>query len=122
MGDISHYYGADLDLGAGGGLLYVDGLTESQQHIIKRLLTNPGDDIWNPTYGAGLGQFIGQPVNETAITNVVRSQIFQELSVAQVPEPVVTVNQVGGGVVSVTIKYTDADTGQNQTLTVPPEA
>ncbi len=116
MGDISHVYGADIDLSAGGDLLYV--ADQTQQHLIKRLLTAAGADIWNQTYGAGLGQFVGQPVNLTAITNAILSQIFQEASVAQLPNPAVTATQ-NGTVITVAITYTDATTGQSQILTLP---
>jgi hypothetical protein len=116
MGDISHVYGADIDLSAGGDLLYV--ASETQQHVIKRLLTTAGADIWNLTYGAGLGQFVGQPVNLPAITNAILSQIFQEESVAQLPNPKVTATQ-NGTVITVTVSYTDAMTGRSQILTLP---
>jgi phage baseplate assembly protein W len=116
MGDISHFYGADIDLSAGGDFLYI--ADETQQHVIKRLLTAAGADIWNLTYGAGLGRFVGQPINLSAITNAILSQIFQEASVAQLPNPTVTATQ-SGTVITVTIAYTDATTGQGQILTLP---
>ncbi len=119
MGDISHSYGSDLDLSATGDFLYVDGSTEAQQHIIKRLLTSPGDYLWNLTYGAGLGKFVGDPAKVTEITNAVRSQIFLEETVAQVPEPQVTLDEQPNGVVICTIDYTDSQTGQPQTLSFP---
>jgi hypothetical protein len=116
MGDISHVYGADIDLSAGGDFLYVG--DETQQHVIKRLLTQAGADIWNLTYGAGLGQFVGQPVNLTAITNAILSQIFKEASVAQLPNPTVSAI-MSGSVITVSVTYADATTGQNQVLTLP---
>lgn len=116
MGDISHIYGADIDLSAGGDFLYV--ADETQQHVIKRLLTAAGADIWNLTYGAGLGQFVGQPVNLPAITNAILSQIFKEESVAQLPNPTVSATEIGS-MLAVTVTYTDATTGQSQILTFP---
>ncbi len=113
MGDISHSYGQDVDLSAGGDFLYV--ADETQQHVIKRLLTAAGADLWAQTYGAGLGQFVGQPLNVTAITNAVLSQIYQETSVAQLPAPVICATQQGT-VVALTISYTDSPTGGTQAL------
>ncbi len=113
MGDISHSFGQDIDLSASGDFLYV--ADETQQHVLKRLLTASGADLWAQTYGAGLGQFVGQPLDLAAITNAVRSQMFQESSVAQLPEPVITASQ-NGGTVLVGISYTDAVSGQTQTL------
>lgn len=116
MGDASHVYGADLDLSAGGDLLYVSGDTETQQKVIKRLLTPLGADIWNLTYGAGLGQFVGQPLDLTALQNAVRAQIFQEASVAQLPEPTVSATSNPDGTVLMNIAYVDAATGRSQTF------
>jgi hypothetical protein len=116
MGDISHVYGADIDLSAGGDFLYV--ADETQQHVIKRLLTVAGADIWDLTYGAGLGQFVGKPVRLTAITNAILAQIFKEPSVAQLPNPTVSAT-MSGTVITVTVTYTDATTGQSQVLTLP---
>ena len=113
MGDISHSFGQDIDLSAGGDYLYVS--DETQQHVIKRLLTAAGADLWAQTYGAGLGQFVGQPLNLTAITNAILSQIYQESSVAQLPAPTITATQQNTAVV-VTVSYADAVTGQTQTL------
>ena len=116
MGDISHNYGSDIDLSASGDFLYVEGDAETQQHVIKRLLTTPGADIWNPTYGAGLGQFVGQPTVVAAIRNAVQSQIFREQTVAQLPLPTVSVVKQLNGSAVVTIKYTDAVTGDPKVL------
>jgi hypothetical protein len=116
MGDISHSFGQDIDLSASGDFLYVE--DETQQHVIKRLLTAANADLWDQTYGAGLGQFVGQPLNLTAITNVIRSQIYKETSVAQLPEPIITASQQGTAI-TVNISYADATTGQTQTLTIP---
>lgn len=113
MGDISHSYGLDIDLSAGGDLLYVP--DETQQHVVKRLLTSGGADIWYLSYGAGLGQFVGQPADVAAITNVIRSQIFQEPGVAQMPEPFVTISQQNTSI-EVTISYTEVTSGQTQAV------
>ena len=116
MGDASHNFGSDLDLSASGDFLYVEGDAETTQHVIKRLLTPAGAYIWHLLYGAGLGQFVGQPENALAIENVVRSQIFQEQDVAQLPEPVVTTTGNPDGTVTVDIAYADATTGASKML------
>lgn len=113
MGDVSHFFGQDIDLSASGDFLYL--ADETQQHVIKRLLTAAGADLWAQTYGAGLGQFVGQPLNLTWITNAVLSQIYQESSVAQLPAPVISASQQGSTLL-VAINYVDANTGQAQAL------
>jgi phage baseplate assembly protein W len=120
MADIAHQWGSDLGLGPTGDLAVVTGSTLGQQRVLRRLLTNPLDYIWQPTYGAGLAGFIGQPANALQIRATIRSQIFMEAIVAQNPEPTinVTLNPAGAaGDVYVNILYVDAQTGQTQVLT-----
>ena len=68
MTDAAHYFGSDLQFSANGDLLVADGLDESQQRILRRLLTNLKDYLWQPTYGAGLPSYIGKPLDEAAIS------------------------------------------------------
>ena len=116
MADISHTFGGDLSLSATGDLLCEDGDTLTQQRVLRRLLTNAGDYIWQLPYGAGLGQMVGLPAKQAAIENIIRSQIFAENAVAQVPAPVVTTTVNTDGTVNVKIIYADAVTGASSTL------
>ena len=117
--DLYHYFGGDLSLSANGDLLLASGDTLVEQRIIRRLLTNAGDYIWALAYGAGLGSMVGAPANATAIEAVIRSQIFQESSVAQQPAPQITTQVNTDGSVLCTIAYADATTGQTNTLSFP---
>jgi len=117
MPDLSHLYGGDLAVAAGGDLATVDATALGQQRVLRRLLTNSGDYLWNPAYGAGLGQFVGQPANAARIRSVIRSQIFQEAAVARSPEPTIDVAVAANGAVTVAILYADAATGASQSLT-----
>jgi hypothetical protein len=116
MPDLSHQFGADLAVGPTGDLAIVSASTLGQQRVLRRLLTNQGDYIWQLAYGAGLAQFIGEPARVAQIRAVIRSQIFQEAAVAQTPEPVVTVTFDGAGTLFADIRYVDATTGQTQVL------
>ena len=120
MPDISHQWGADLSAGPTGDLAVTDGVTLGQQRVLRRLLTNPGDYIWQPDYGAGLAQFIGQPGSGSEIQAVIRSEIFKEPAVARSPEPVIEVEVDSTGVIYVHVRYVDADTGLTQTLSLSP--
>lgn len=113
--DLAHWFGQDLNVAASGDLLTVDGVTKGQQRVLRRLLTNPGDYIWEPTYGAGLASKIGQPFDAAACAALVKSQIYLEPSVARDPAPVITVTQLTNGLF-VSIAYTDAQTGQPNLL------
>src|SRR5579885_814759 len=98
MADAGHYWSTDLLTGATGDLQVVDGVLESQQRILRRLLTNPGDYLWQPDYGAGLPAKIGQPLDLTALTVLIRSQMYLEASVSQDPEPQVIVTPIPDGI------------------------
>lgn len=116
MPDLSHLYGNDLVVAAGGDLATVDKTILGQQRVLRRLLTNPGDYLWNPGYGAGLAQFVGQPASAARIRSVIRSQIFQESVVARTPEPVIDVQASPNGTVTALVSYADSTTGETQVL------
>lgn len=116
MPDLAQLYGADLAFAAGGDLATVEATALGQQRVLRRLLTNPGDYLWNPGYGAGLGRFVGQPVNAARIRSVIRSQLFQEAAVARTPAPTIDVGALPDGSVTVAIRYADAATATTQTL------
>jgi hypothetical protein len=106
--------GTDLKNNARGDLLTVVGSEETIQRILRRLLTNPGDYEWHPTYGAGLLRYIGQPLSDALydqMTADTRSQMYQESAVSQNPPPQITFI---ADVFSLYCKiaYTDAVTNQ----------
>jgi len=120
MSDIAHQWGSDLEFGPTGDVAIVAGSALGQQRVLRRLLTNPLDYIWQPSYGAGLAGFIGQPANALQIRATIRSQIFKEAAVVQNPEPTIDVTLSPGGAaedVYVHIRYVYAQTGQTQVLT-----
>lgn len=116
MSDLQHQFGCDLAVGPTGDLATVSGSILGQQRVLRRLLTNAGDYIWQLGYGAGLAQFVGQPADATRIRAVIRSQIFKERAVARTPEPVIDVVSDGIGTVSAQVSYTDAETNAAQVL------
>ena len=119
MTDALHQWGSDLMISPSGDISLVSGPLLGQQRVLRRLLTNPGDYIWQIDYGAGLARFIGQPTNALQIRAVVRGQIFKEATVARQPEPVIDVEVAPGGAagtVYVNIRYVDADTSEMQIL------
>ena len=107
MFDINHTFGGDLAVDVSGDLATASGRALGQQRVLRRLLTNAGDYIWQLTYGAGLPSMIGTPADAAAIAGLVRSQIFLEGAVGQTPTPVIDV-ETQGSIVSLQITYTDA--------------
>lgn len=116
MQDVSHLWGGDLGLSPSGDLGLASGTVLGQQRVLRRLLTNPGDYIWQLDYGAGLAQFVGDPASPSAVRAVIRSQIFKEACVARTPEPVIDVQSGNDGSLYVHIRYVDADDGGTQIL------
>jgi phage baseplate assembly protein W len=119
MADAFHQWGSDLVLGPTGDVATISGPLLGQQRVLRRLLTSPGDYIWQLDYGAGLARFIGQPANPLQIAAVIRSQIFKEPTVARTPEPVIDVQiepNGASGAVYVYIRYVCVQNGQTQVL------
>lgn len=118
MADLALVFGGDLGVGPGGDLALVSSSTLTEQRVLRRLLTNKGDYIWQLTYGAGLGQFVGQPGVTTTITGVVHGQLMQESRVSNMPAPQLTTAADQSGTVTVTLRYADAATNQTGALSL----
>jgi hypothetical protein len=120
MSDIYLEWATDLSAGSGGDLALVAGSAETNQRVVRRLLTNPGDYIWNLGYGAGLGAFIGSATNLQDIAAVIRNQISLEPTVPSTPAPNVAVqilDAVGGYTVA-QITYSDPSSDSSVRLNV----
>ena len=111
MLDLFHRWDGDLAIGSTGDIALCEASVMTTQRIYRRLLTNPGDYIWNLTYGSGLASFVGAPANGPAIESVVRNQLQLETSVASTPAPVITtaVTDPANGIVVVDMSFTNAD-------------
>lgn len=109
--DLHHFWSDDLSTSHSGDLLTVDGTQRGQQRVLRRLLTNPGDYVAHPTYGAGLPAWIGEPVDDGKVAALIRSHMLLEECVAKLPPPTVTVQVLDSdpGAFAVTIAYNDAD-------------
>ena len=118
--DLSHVVGADLVVDTTGSLATADGAIYAQQRVLRRLMTNRGDDIWALGYGGGLPSFVGLPVNAASLETAVRNQMLLEASIARLPVPTVIVGSSADNTVTLTIIYSDAVTGLSQTITLSP--
>ena len=115
MADVAQYFSADVNPSASGDLLVAYGVLESQQRILRRLLTNPGDYIWQPDYGAGLPAYIGKPLDEPSLIALIKTQMYLEPSVSHNPEPVILFNLIPNGIY-VRIQYVEVESGQPTVL------
>jgi hypothetical protein len=120
LADLWHYFGGDLAVASNGDLQTVTGTLRGQQRVLRRLLTNPGGYLFEPTYGAGLPSFIGLPLDVPKLTALIRSQMALEDSVAQLPAPVISVSATADpSAFAVSLQYNDADTGAPVILSFP---
>ncbi|QAY85407.1 phage tail protein [Pseudomonas arsenicoxydans] len=115
MKDLNHYVGDDLSLSPTGSLSPVEGIERGKQRILRRLITNPGDYLFHPAYGAGLGRFVGSLTNVPEIISLIRGQILLEDCVSKKPAPVISVTP-SNNTLSVNIGYTDSSLGEPVTL------
>ncbi|MBV8656629.1 MAG: phage tail protein [Burkholderiales bacterium] len=95
--DCGHWFGSDLQLTPIGGIALAAQIMMQNQRIVRRLLTNPGAYIFEPTYGAGLGQYIGQLFDQRSVTAVIVDQLALEVNIATTPAPTVTVTPIVAG-------------------------
>jgi len=115
MYDIWHFTGGDLNISPAGDLRPVSSMERGKQRILRRLMTNPGEYLFHPEYGAGLGAKVGDVVHVNEWKALIRGQLLLEEAVAQQPPPEVTLSLISQGV-SVIIRYTDAIAGTPETL------
>jgi hypothetical protein len=115
MPDLFHFFSGDMQWGSNGDLQTVSSVQESQQRILRRLLTNPQDYIWNPTY-AGIPSWIGKPIDNAAMKSLIVTQMYLEASIVQNPRPQVDFVSTVGGSISSSIRYVESDSNEPTTL------
>lgn len=109
MYDIYHEWGTDLTAGSSGDLAVSTGSTSVSQRVCRRLLTNPGDYLWNLDYGGGLAQFVGEAAKQADIEAILRTQLALEPLVPSAPAPRISVRIVDAskGYVVASVTYVD---------------
>jgi hypothetical protein len=115
MADAYLIWGSDLSFTASNDLQLATGSEAGRQRVIRRLLTNPGDYLAHPTYGAGLPLKVGSISTPAELQALVLSQMLMESVVAQDPPPVVTTTQITNGV-AILVQYTDANNSDLVTI------
>ncbi|AQS87903.1 phage tail protein [Neoasaia chiangmaiensis NBRC 101099] len=118
MNAIAHVMGADLTLGAAGGLAVVSGAEAVRQRLLRRLCTNAGDYIWQMDYGAGLPSMVGDPAVVAMIRGVVVAQMALEDGVDRTRPVDVTVVPDADRIVRCSIVYTDVATQEEQSMDI----
>jgi hypothetical protein len=103
--------------------------TATNQRLIRLILTSPNivvkgqpvafaDDIFHPTWGAGLRAYVDETFNAATLqrlANRIRQQLAADPAVAPSPAPTIALNMVGVNAATLSIVYTDT-LGQKQVL------
>jgi len=118
MPDLEMTWSGDLAVSPTGDLAVAAEPALGTERVLRRLMTNPGDYIWNPDYGAGLAQFVGRPVEMASVEAVIRAQMALEAAVAAIPEPVIGISSDLAGKLYVQIRYADSVTALASALSV----
>jgi len=116
--EYANVYGFDLELSQNATIRLVTGEEETQQRIIRRLLTPPGSYVFHPDYGAGLGGYVGENLSgalERQLKGLIIRQMFLEESVARSPFPKILLKPTGNGL-EISITYASRNTEQVYTL------
>lgn len=117
MSDISHIVGGDI-LASGSQIIMVSGPEQTRQSILRRLVTNAGGYVWHQDYGAGLPARVGDATDASGLEALIQEQMALEASVDQNQPIIVTITTDGVGTVVCAIQYTDATTGNTETINV----
>jgi len=117
-----HWWGLDTQFTASGDDATATAIVEINQRIVRELLTAPGEYVWQPGYGAGLGSYVGQALSAekfAEIQAVIRSVVVKQPDVQKLPPPAMTFQNDANGLLAVEIMYTYAPTGQPVTVSIP---
>jgi len=116
--DIDHTNGSDLKLNSSNDLAFVFDTDETNQRIMRRLFTNKGSYIWNPTWGASIPWKIGEPLSVeeyTQIKNDVTAAVLEDDNVAHDPAPEITLEIINNGLVCY-IRYYNTSSDKHDTI------
>ena len=99
-----------------------DGALEMEQRILRGLMTAPGDDPFNPKYGAAIGSYVGQaltPEKFAALKAAILTIVLTEPAVQKIPAPDITYQADQNSFLSASIAYVFKPTGQVRAISAP---
>jgi hypothetical protein len=86
-------WGGDLIVAANGDIAASPATDAISEKLIRRLLTNPGDYFWSPTFGGGLGAQVGGVATPEMLQAIIQVQLAQENEVLRYPVPTIEVSR-----------------------------
>ena len=92
-----------------GRLSYVDGAQCLREALWNVLMTDPGERLMQPDFGAGLGQWIGQPNSESTrqlIASSIATAVAKWEQRVLLSDVTVAMDQADAARVNITLSYT----------------
>lgn len=104
LDDLAHIWSEDLRLGPTGDIGRVQRRDRSKERVLRRLMTNPGEYLFDRDYGAGLPRLVGSLKDLAKIKALIEGQMVREPSVSKNPAPTAVVRSIPDGV-QVSVQY-----------------
>jgi len=95
--------------------------TQIKSNLLNLLLTNKGERVFNPEFGANLGTALFEGINENIIdiiTDLINTNVEIFVPEVQIRDVVVDINTPDNNAVSVTVKYKLRVSGTSDQITV----
>ena len=124
-------WGGDFIVAPNGGLLQANGWDVVRQSIARAVLTNPlttlpsgtaipPEYVYEPSFGAGMGLYVGQDMNisqRTSLAASIKNQVLQAPGVNTVVPPSISFTPMAGNGVLVQVQVT-LNSGKIGTVTL----
>jgi phage baseplate assembly protein W len=95
--------------------------TQIKSNLLNLLLTNKGERVFNPEFGADLGTALFEGINENiidTITDLINTNVEIFVPEVQIRDVVVDINTPDNNAVSVTVNYKLRTSGTSDQITV----
>lgn len=130
-GDISLDWNGDLPITPSGSIQMAVGWTRVRQRIIRRIISNPArilpdgtftaaDDVFAPTFGAGLGSLVDQTFNqdfEAELERRIAQGVLEDVDVDSTVPPSIIFQRPNPSTLVIVIGVT-LKTGQAGTISI----
>ena len=95
--------------------------TQIKSNLLNLLLTNKGERVFNPEFGADLGTALFEGINDSIVENIknlINTNVEIFVPEVQITDILVDINTPDNNAVSVTVKYKLKISGTSDQITV----